>query len=399
MAGTNSNNPPKKHKPTASTSPTKKKASAATPSSPVKKKPATTTANKPASVKKKTPPPPTNTNSSRAASTTVLVASSSTSPRNQKPVPVPVPEKAKQRDEEENYERRRGFYICGAVLCCLLTLLIIALVLGLVLGKNHKNKASANRANGGGTSSANNGGNNGGTSPNGSPVMPRFPTQAPIPLFPSDRVPTIPPVPPTRPPVTPAPVPTTPAPLPAPVVVPTSLLQPSPTELIIVPYADTYVELDGFTPFNSFGQQDTFLVQKGPKDVNEIPTSVGLLGFDISNLPSSYSQIILQLYHQAASRNRGAATYTVVLLPSTNLDIESLNFGTFNPSCLPETVGPTFSVSPSSTIVHVDITSLVRNSNETKLFLMIQDRGAVQTAGDRFYTRETTNPPQLIVNF
>jgi hypothetical protein len=128
-----------------------------------------------------------------------------------------------------------------------------------------------------------------------------------------------------------------------------------------------------------------------------------LLGFKIGSIPKSFSRVTLQLYHQPRSRNRGAATLTVRLLPSTPLAIESLHGGLFNPEDDEGTFGPTFSVAPSDTIVQVDLTSLVRNAaNDDQLFLMLENRGAEQFEGgegDRFYSRETDDPPQLIVSF
>jgi len=199
--------------------------------------------------------------------------------------------------------------------------------------------------------------------------------------------------------------PTTPRPVAAAAPVataPTSLLQPSSSQIIILPFADTYVVRNGFTPYEAHGTEDTFLVQNGPAGVNEIPDSFGLLGFDLSTMPSSYSSVVLQLYHQPASRNRGAATLTTRRLPSTRLAIETLHAGIYNPPDDEGTFGPTLSVSPSDAIVQVDITSLIRNQNQDgdQLFLMIENRGAEQgqgAEGDRFYTRESNDPPQLII--
>lgn len=146
--------------------------------------------------------------------------------------------------------------------------------------------------------------------------------------------------------------------------------------------------------------------------VNEIPDAVGLIAFDLSSVPasfSSFSKVTLQLYHQAADRNRGAATLTVRLLPTTTLAIETLHGGLFDPTDTDGTFGPTFSVSPSDDIVQVDITSLVvqgninngNGGNPDDVFLMLENRGAEQgegAEGDRFYSRETNDPPQLILS-
>lgn len=302
------------------------------------------------------------------------------------------------------------------VICCLILLLVLGLVLGLVVfGKddntnnnnNNNSLESSQSSNGGAPAPAVAGdGSNGGQTPS----IPTPPQNSPVAPAPSSTTnngnsspiaptaETSPVMSPTLPPTTPRPVepvaPVAPA--------PTSLLQPSPSQIIILPSADTFVYRNGFTPYEAYGTEDTFLVQNGPNGVNEIPDAVGLLGFDLSTLPSSYSQVVLQLYHQAASRNRGAATLTIRLLSSTPLAVETLHAGIFNPTDDEGTFGPTFTVSPSDTVVQVDISTLVRNQDqdEDQLFLMIENRGAEQgqgAEGDRFYTRETDDPPQLIV--
>jgi hypothetical protein len=171
--------------------------------------------------------------------------------------------------------------------------------------------------------------------------------------------------------------------------------------LIIIPFADTYVQRDGFTPFEAYGGEDTFLVQNGPAAVNEIPDVIGLLGFDLSSVPESFTRAVLQLYHQPANRDRGAATLTLRALPPTPLAIETLHAGIFDPEDGEGIFGPTFSVSPDDTIVQVDVTSLVGDNNpNNQLFLMVENRGAEQprgAEGDRFFTRETNDPPQLII--
>ena len=293
------------------------------------------------------------------------------------------------------------------VTLCLIILLVLGLVLGLVVFGNDDNNSTNNNSNSLESSQSSNGsaGGNGGQSPSFPAPTQNNPT-APAPSSQStngnqDNSSPVSPTPDTSPVTSPTLRPTTPRPV-APVApAPTSLLQPSSTQIIILPYADTYVQRNGFTPYEAYGMEDTFLVQNGPAGVNEIPDSVGLLGFDLSTLPSSYSGVVLQLYHQPASRNRGAATLTLRLLPSTSLAIETLHAGIFNPTDDEGTFGPTFNVSPSDTIVQVDITNLVRSQTDDQFFLMLENRGAEQGAGaegDRFYTRETENPPQIIVD-
>lgn len=406
MAGSNTastSTPPKKHKP-KSTTPSKKSTGDATNKKAVYGSTTSFSTNRPTNVKK---------NSAPVSSRALVVVDNKNNVNKKAPkggtTPKPKssptkPKPAKQHDNEEDNDEdpRQRLFVCGAVLCCLITLLILGLVLGLVVFQkdddtNNKNNQGNSAGSNAGSDSA-----NGGGSPNESPIIPNFPTQAPIPLPPSARVPTRAPASPTPAPVTGPPVPTTPAPIPAPVNRPTSLLQPNPSQLVIIPFADTYVQRDGFRPFEAYGSEDTFLVQNGPTIVNEIPDVVGLLGFDISQIPSSFSQVLLQLYHQPASRDRGAATLTIRLMPPTPLAIETLHAGLFDPNDNQGTFGPTFAVSPDDTVVQVDITALLNNQNEDQLFLMIENRGPEQprgAEGDRFYTRETTDPPQLVVSF
>jgi hypothetical protein len=185
------------------------------------------------------------------------------------------------------------------------------------------------------------------------------------------------------------------------------VLQPSPSQIIILPYDDTFIYRDGFTTFEAFGTEDTFLVQNGPGFVrDEVADAVGLLAFDVSSGLSAaghtvkaIQQITLRLSHEPAVRNRGAATLTIRRLPSTVLAIETLHAGLFDPADDEGVVGPSFSVSPDDTIVDVDVTNLL-SSDQEDVFLMLENKGAEQSQGaegDRFFTRETNDPPQLII--
>ena len=73
--------------------------------------------------------------------------------------------------------------------------------------------------------------------------------------------------------------------------------------------------------------------------------------------------------------------------------------GLFDPADDEGVIGPTFSVSPDDTIVDVDVTDLLSPDLED-VFLMLENKGAEQyqgAEGDRFFTRETNDPPQLII--
>jgi hypothetical protein len=196
-----------------------------------------------------------------------------------------------------------------------------------------------------------------------------------------------------------------------PIVAPTSLLPPTNTRFVLLPFADTAVFTTGFDTGEAFGMDDTMLVQNGPRASNLIPDAFSLVAFDLGELSSrgnnNFNAAQLQLFHIPATRARGAATLTVRRLPSTRFSIETLHGGLFNPSEDSGTTGPTFSVSPDDTIVRVDVTSLVLRAagfdeDDHQVLLMIENLGAEQVSGaegDRFYTRETDDPPQLIFGY
>jgi hypothetical protein len=90
--------------------------------------------------------------------------------------------------------------------------------------------------------------------------------------------------------------------------------------------------------------------------------------------------------------------------------VESLHGYFFKPpvdgddEVIPEgvVVGPTFGVNPDDVVINIDVTSLLFDNNpeEEQLYIMIQDRGPErEQGGDRFYTRESTTPPQLLIDF
>lgn len=65
-----------------------------------------------------------------------------------------------------------------------------------------------------------------------------------------------------------------------------------------------------------------------------------------------------------------------------------------------------FLVGPNDTVIDIDISqvlynyTLEDNKKAKQLFLMIENRGPEQfEGGDRFYTRESDYPPELLLNF
>ena len=142
-------------------------------------------------------------------------------------------------------------------------------------------------------------------------------------------------------------------------------------------------------------------MQHGDDAFREIPDTVALLTFPLRQVPaydrlgSTKKNAILRLFHETTDPERGSATYTVVRLPGTPMDVEQFHGYMFKP---PEdggkniVVGPEFTVNWDTAAVDVDITSLLFDGEEDEhdqLFLMLQDRGPEQPeGGDRFYSRE-----------
>ena len=322
-----------------------------------------------------------------------------------------------RRQESRAQGMARSWLCCGMIACCLLVLLAVGLILAFVVFdvQNSKSKNSSNNNNNNTTTTSTTqpGGN-----PNGSPISPsapsvgKFPTQSPLQSVPTTTGGTNPQPKPTMPPVMTPPTPNpVPKPTNPPVVSPTSELTPTSTRFVWIATADTYVNRDGFDKFESFGSDSSFLVQNGPASVNEIPDAFGLLRFDWTttttttttntannNLPSNPPKnVMLQLYHIPVDRNRGPATLTIIKMDPTPLNLESLHGGLVG-TMDSGTVGPSFAVAPSDTIVRVDVTALYQ-PNEKELYIRIENLGIEQPAqaeGDRFRTRETNDPPQLI---
>jgi len=160
---------------------------------------------------------------------------------------------------------------------------------------------------------------------------------------------------------------------------------------------------------------DTLLVQNGPIKNELLPDFVGLVTFPLKGVPQFSRMVgrqksaILQLTHVVSTEERPLANYTIVRVPETLSVVEYFHGFYF---ALPEDdddgvlVGPSFIVSPGDTVINIDILSLLynytldENRKATQLFLMIENRGPEQIeGGDRFYTRESLTPPQLLLNF
>jgi hypothetical protein len=195
-------------------------------------------------------------------------------------------------------------------------------------------------------------------------------------------------------------------------------ISPAPTRSIpevlsIVADQDTNVHLDGWkVGWDEFGTEDTMLVQHGVAGDDGMPNSVALITFPLDTVPSFdrlgsvRKSAVIRLTHQVSVAERGEQIYTVVRLPQTSMAVERFHGYMFKAPGdeVPEgvVVGPTFGVKPDDVIVNIDVTSLLfeNHPDETQFFIMLQDRGPQRPeGGDRFYTRESPTPPQLLIDF
>ena len=199
-------------------------------------------------------------------------------------------------------------------------------------------------------------------------------------------------------------------------------ISPAPSKSIpevvgIVADQDTYVHLDGRKAgWDKFGTEDTMLVQHGVAGNDDSPNSVVLITFPLDTVPSFdrlgsvKKSAVIRLKHELSVAERGEQIYTVVRMPQTAMIVEGFHGDMFNApgdeenEVIPEgvVVGPTFGVNPDDDVINIDVTSLLfdNNPDETQFFIMIQDRGPEKPeGGDRFYTRESPTPPQLLIDF
>lgn len=319
--------------------------------------------------------------------------------------PTKQPSSTRLSTQDEESWRDRNMAPIIACICCCLCLIIVAILLGILLPRhlNKDNDPSSFTID----------------VPTEAPVQApftpvTFPTPPPVELTPSAKppptpYPTVSPAP-TAPPIAEP----TPKPTDYPTIAPS--MSPAPTKsipdkLVIVADQDTTVYLDGFYIGESYGRDPTFLVQHGLAAKEEVPNAVGLLTFPLDDVPAfdrlgnTKKNAILRLNHEPTEPESGSATYTVVRMPGTPMKVEFLHGYIFKP---PEdgeegaVVGPEFTVNPDTTVVDIDITSLLFDAEDDhQLYLMIQDRGPEQPeGGDRFYSREHPDlKPQLLIDF
>jgi len=306
-----------------------------------------------------------------------------------------------QTKKDEFWWEGRETLIAAILLCwCCLCLIIIGVVLGLVFLGGRNKVDTINEI---------------------VPVPTERPTFAPQPLPPSQM--TQSPTESMQPSFTVTISPTI-RPTSRPTVSPTASFLPTksiPEELGIAADQDTYVQYNVSKEYQGeeYGLLDTLLVQNGPIRDELLPDSVGLITFPLKGVPQFSRMVgrqksaVLQLTHvvstEESTEERPLANYTIVRVPETLSAVEYFHGFYF---ALPEDdddgvlVGPSFIVNPGDTVINVDISSLLynytldENRKAKQLFLMIENRGPEQIeGGDRFYTRESSTPPQLLLNF
>jgi len=289
--------------------------------------------------------------------------------------------------------------IAAILLCwCCLCLIIIGVVLGVVLGGRNRNKTDISDE-----------------------ILPdptNRPTFAPQPLPPSTF--TSSPTESAQPTITVTIAPTI-RPTARPTTSPTLSFVPTkgvPEKLEIFADQDTYVQHNVSKEFHGeeYGLLDTFLVQNGPLKCEDLPDSRGLVTFPIKDVPD-FSRIngmeksaILRLTHVISEDGQHpSANYTIIRVPETKSAVEYFHGYYFKPpedNATGVLVGPAFPVGPNDTVIDIDISQLLYNytlednKKAKQLFLMIENRGPDQfEGGDRFWSRESKSPPELLLNF
>jgi len=333
----------------------------------------------------------------------------------------------KKQEKRDERDSNLGKRVVAAVCCCCICIItIIILILLLVVFKEEDAKSSS----GGGSRTG-----NAPTTPKPTPrptypVPPALkphnmnrpdvftpwiretdaPTVSPRPTAVASDHPTI------RPTRTPTPKPTiSPA--------PTRKLQP----FIEVPAdADTYIFVDGFFQYEAYGNEDSFLVQNGLAEYYEFADAVGLISFDMSDLPKAAQvsglnpKVMLRLEHLEVApqfAGRGSSVLQVRKLVSTPMRVDTIHGGMLNKEPEGSVLGEnTFTVAEAAGSVKVDISDLLYPADfagydRNQFFLMVINNSTEQgdpewtekqfadQAGDRFKSVETGSGPVLEITY
>jgi hypothetical protein len=333
----------------------------------------------------------------------------------------------KKKEKRDDRDENIGKKVVAAVCCCCICLITILVLVLVLLVFKEEERASTNDGPD----------NNAPTTPKPTP-RPTYPV--PPALRPSNQgrpdifqpwirnteAPTISPYPTSVASSNP-----TVAPTKAPTVTPT--ISPAPTkkvppEITIDATQDTYIYVDGFFQYEAFGEEDSFLVQNGLAEYYEFADALGLIAFDLSELPSQgqltsfNSQAILTLNHLPVApqfNSRGPSTIDIRKLVSTPMRIETIHGGMLNKEPEASILGINkFTVGINQATVQVDITDLLYPANFTEdgydkyqLFIMLINNGEEQgdkkwtelefqdQAGDRFKSVESGEGPRITVTY
>ena len=316
-----------------------------------------------------------------------------------------------------------------AAICCLCICLITILVLILVLIVFKKDDTEMNE----------NGGipgmNNGPTTPKPTP-RPTYPVPPALkpanmgrpdiftPWIRTTDAPTISPYPTSVASSNPTKDPTK-LPTPRPTISPAPTRKVPPT-LTLPAVADTYIYVDGFFQYEAWGKENSFLVQNGMEEFYEFADALGLIAFDLSEMPrpnqlaSRTPTAILKLTHLDVNKkflDRESSVINVRRLVSTPMRIETIHGGMYNKEPAGSILGKnSFTVGVTQRSVQVDITDLLfpddfqdTGYDKDQLFIMLINNGVEQgdaeltkyEAGDRFVSTDANDGtgPRLTITF
>jgi len=325
----------------------------------------------------------------------------------------------RKRDERDS---SLGKKVVAAICCCCICLItILVLILVLVVFKQEDTGGNGNIP-----------GGNGPTTPKPTP-RPTYPV--PPALKPANMgrpdifkpweretdSPTISPYPTSVASSNPTKAPTK-TPTPKPTISPAPT-RPVPPSLELLGVKDTYVFVDGFDQYEAFGNDDFFLVQNGLEEYYEFGDSIGLIAFDLSEMPKPVQlmgrnpQAILKLTHLPLKHEeflgREPSTINIRRLVSTPMRIETIHGGMINKEPAGSVLGKnSFTVTTTQTAVQVDVTDLLFppefqtvGYDKNQFFIMLVNNGveqgdkdltALREAGDRFashYRNDGINNP------
>lgn len=176
----------------------------------------------------------------------------------------------------------------------------------------------------------------------------------------------------------------------------------------LVSNGDTTVYGDGPLKADSFGDQDTMLVQAGVTDSEELLPAFALAEFTITDtdyqefLRLGFATIELCLHHAVNDEPDREVGYRTCLVPNVEGGSESASgesVGYTIPGSCVDTEVTAFTVTPSSERVCITVTDMVRKTVQgpTTITFMIDAAADSDQPGDSFYTKEDTNGRMPVV--